>query len=219
MSIKLAANERVIKTYNYAKTREGIINKRITNNTLIVTNKRVIKKDVCDKEGYQKTTITQIPTRAISGINARATSGFKFIFLVLGIVFALAGFINLISSVFGNSRAAAGIVLFLIFGGLSGLFFYLFKTKRINSVTCTFTVSERINTAMGVGAFTFNSATSRFKVSGASSFFRIFVNASEAYAIVEEIGAIIADIQDGVYDTVLSEEPEELDSDKINLEG
>ncbi|MBE6535270.1 MAG: hypothetical protein E7677_01425 [Ruminococcaceae bacterium] len=199
MSIKMAENEQIIKEYAYATTREGgFFNKRITKNSLIVTNKRIIKKDECEKSGYQKNSISEISVGSISGMNTKTSSSYKFVFVVLGVLFA----ISAIVCIAGLSKDSSMIIPMLISGALSALFIYLFIKNRFNALTCTFIVLDRVNTAMSINGYSFNSLTSRFSVSSKSSFVKIVVDANVCNDFVNEIGALVIDIQNGIYDNI-----------------
>ena len=65
MAIKLSNNEQIIKEYSYATTTEGIINKVTTQNSLIVTNKRIITINVQGITGKKKD-FTSIPYSKIT---------------------------------------------------------------------------------------------------------------------------------------------------------
>lgn len=212
MSIKLARNETVIKEYNYATTTEGLFNKRETKNTVIVTDKRIIKRDVCEKSGYEKVENNEIAIGAVTGVTAKASSSFKFIFLVLGIIFGIAGFFMVTGSFYSETRydyelsktitenkVNFGSLLFaLIFLALAAFLIYKFVTSRMNVLICDFTVADRTNVAMSAGSASYNSIFSRFFISGRSKFVRIVVDAAIAKEFVDEIGSIILDVQNGL---------------------
>ena len=193
MSVKLSNNERIIKEYAYATTTEGLINKRTTNNSLIVTNKRIIKKDVCDKAGYEKINVSEIPVRAVTGVDVKMSSSFKFILLLLGIVFAIAGLVCI-----ANLEDAEGgaVIMMLLFWGIAALCIYRFIKTRSNVLVCTFTVADRVNAAMFLGQISFHSIFSRFNVSGRSSLIKVVVDANVARDFVNEIGALLVDIKE-----------------------
>ena len=196
MTVKLAANEKIVREYNYARTREGFINKRITKNSLLVTNKRIIKMDTCDKTGYSAADISEILVEAITGLNTKTSSRFKFGLLIAGIVAALIGLVLLISS----SGNAAPIVFGLIAMAIGGLFIYRFVKSRRNVLNCNFIVADRINNAMYMGAATYNSLFSALRVSGKSKFVKIVVDGAVAEAFASEIGALLLDIKAGLMD-------------------
>ena len=193
MSIKLANNEQILKEYAYATTTEGLINKRTTNNSLIVTNKRIIKKDICNKTGYEKINVSEIPVSAVTGVDVKMSSSFKFILLLLGIVFAIAGLACMAGIEDSEGAAAIMMILFL---AIAVLCIYKFAKTRSNVLVCTFMVADRINAAMFLGKISFHSIFSRFNVSGQSSLIKVVVDANVARDFVNEIGAMLVDIKE-----------------------
>lgn len=201
MSIKLAANEKIIRKYDYATTREGIINKRITQNSLVVTNKRIIKTDVCNRTGYERINTSEIAVDSITGVRTSATSSFKFIYLVLGIICGLLALLYIGIALSDMETLGGLVVLFLAFGALSGFSIYKFIRSRINTMVCNFVIADRINSAMQLGAISFSSISSRFNVSARPAFVKIKVDAAVAKKFVEEIGAVLIDINNGVVES------------------
>lgn len=225
MSIKLATNEKMIKEYAYATTREGIINKRVTQNSLLVTNKRIIKTDICDKTGWEKKDVSEISVDAITGVRTKSSSSFKFIFLVIGIIVGIIGLVSFFSSfqqvtesvpveneyeyeygygyqqeyeMVTTTKVQWGlIVLAVLLIGLAAVCIYKFIKSRKNVLLCDFVVADRVNTAMCLGAVSYNSLLSRFAISGKSRFIKIVVDGEIAKEFASEIGAILIDIKNG----------------------
>ncbi len=197
MAIKLSSNEQIIKEYSYAYSTEGLINKVTTKNSLIVTNKRIIKRDVCDKVGHEKINTSEIPVKSITGISTSMSSSFKLIYLVLGIIFGLIGLISLIGAGSGDEDAVGGAIFAaLLFIALAALCIYLFIKTRANMLICSFIIADRTTPAMFLGKATVGGLFSRFTSVAQSGYIRIVVDADVAKEFVNEIGALISDIQE-----------------------
>jgi hypothetical protein len=205
MSIKLAKGEVPVKKYDYATTHEGFFNKRKTSNSLIVTNKRIIKSDACTKTGYENISLSEIAVEDVSGIRTRMSSSFKFFYLFWGIVFSLITFffITMMPKLFrGGSGMFVMLIGLVVFGGLAALFIYKFIKSRKNVLVCDFIVGNRLNNAMSMGAVSFRSIfNAANRTNGKSSFVKIVVDASVARDFVNEIGAVLIDIKNGNIET------------------
>lgn len=198
MSIKLATNEKIIKQYNYATTREGLINKRITKNSVTVTNKRIIKTDVCDKNGYEKLSVSQINVKDITGICTKTCSNFNFLFLIFGILFGLWGLPTFFSSFSDGEFLFGPFLIGAILIAVSAFLIYKFIKSRKNVLLCDFIIANRTNSAMSLGAASYNSLFHRANTLGHAGFLKIVVDATVAKEFVSEIGAILMDIQNEV---------------------
>lgn len=85
MNITLTAGERTLKTWDYAKTKEG---RKTTQHTLILTDKRIIAAS----EGPQQIRRCEIPiaaAKSISGSAEKQATFFTYVKLIMSIPFAL----------------------------------------------------------------------------------------------------------------------------------
>ena len=196
MSIALSNNEKIIKEYAYASTHEGLINQRTTQNSLTVTNKRIIKTDICEKKGYEKISVSEISVDAVTGLTAKTSSSFKFKFLVFGIILGFFGLFLLMGPLNEGDTTTTMILLSLPLLAGAAFCIYKFINTRHNVLVCTFIVSERINSAMNLGAFSFNSFLPNFSAAGKSAFVKVVVDGSVAKNFVNEIGALIVNIKE-----------------------
>ena len=196
MSVKMSNNEYIVKQYDYATTTVGLINKRETHSSLIITNKRIIKKENCDKMGYEKLNVSEIPVNAITAVNTKMSSGFKFAYLVWGIILALSGLITFIAGCNAEDNAVLPIILGLAFMVGGGFLIYKFFTARVNAVVYTFVVADRLNIAMSSGSVSFNNLFPVFNLFNTPKFVKVVVDANTAKDMVNELGAWILNIQD-----------------------
>lgn len=199
MFIKLATNEKVIKKYDYATTQEGIINKRTTEQSLIVTDRRVVKVESCDKVGYQKKNVSEIPVDSITGVHAKSSSSFKFSYLVWGIISAIVGLMMLFTGD-SDDKETASVIFGIVLVALAAFLIYLFVKSRRNVLICNFVVADRTNHALNLGGVSTNTLFGRFAnfhSMGHSKFIKIVVDAKVADELVREIGALLIDIKSG----------------------
>ena len=121
------------------------------------------------------------------------SSSFKFILLLLGIVFAIAGLACMAG--IEDSEGSVAIMM-LLFLGIAAFCIYKFIKTRTNVLICTFMVADRVNAAMFLGQVSFHSIFSRFHISGQSSLIKVAVDANVARDFVNEIGALLVDIKE-----------------------
>ena len=186
MSLKLANGENIVKQYDYAKTKKGLLS---IQSRLIVTNKRVIEEKVCDAKRNERVVRSEIPIEKAKYVSTRFKREGNLLWLIIaifGLILFIGGLISSSSS--EDSSPALPLIGIVVLALGIGLFIFL----RKSAVTCVIS-SDRLV----VPAMTFSSATKRFlfksHVAANNEVLKIDVDPAVALEMVDELGAVILD--------------------------
>ncbi len=199
MSIQMAAGEKIIKDFEYTKSKAGgalsVQRQKITKN-LIVTNKRIIHRTSVSQLGGKSISNKELPISAAKCVNVSYGLKPYYIFLFLGFIFALLSIASV--AMFKELNVATAICLIA-----AVLFFILFAVLKRCTLTCEILTDRRFAIAMGFSGQT-QSLVSRL-FSGKSSQnlkVRIKVSREVAQEMTEELGALLTDVINGQYEEV-----------------
>ncbi len=194
MSIQLSKGEKIIKEYDYAKTKKLF---KTTDDTLIVTNKRIIHRSESHGVGSETIGNSEMPIKNANYVTTFYGKKSRTRFLILGVISAIIAIILMIAA----GSPVFGVMLLLL--AVAFICTYIFK--KIYICTCLIGTETRIVPAFSLGAVTYSLLGRRASKGG--MLLKIRVNNSVAKQLTEELGSIISDINAGVYN-------EEEDSEK-----
>ncbi len=185
--LKLANSEEIVKNYDYSTVTKGLFKKRITQNSLTVTNKRVVLQSCSETSATRK----EIPVSSAEYVEASyATQGGSFIpAIVLG---ALTLIFLVLYFVFDSQEGSQMTAIFMLpLAAISFIFGIICLVRYLLSLggAVVVTIGGRrpeIN-LLSLGAHT--AAGEK-----ASKFLRLKVNLSVATGMVDELGAVLMEI-------------------------
>ncbi len=198
MSIQLSKDEKIIKKYDYETVTQGLIQRNTTEKELIVTNKRIIHCKKSHTLGGESTSNYEIPVNRAQFIDVSYGKRSHTIFLVLGILCALYFLIGLFAGIAADSISAMTIISLLL--GVGFILLYVFIKQYF--VSCLIYGDTRLTPLFATSGQTVGMTNMIFGPifgSGKSIFIRVDVKHDVAQAMVEELGAIIKDINEGNY--------------------
>ena len=178
MHLKLSENESVIKIFDYAKSRrqESSV---ISQNTLVVTNKRIIQQ-IRSGNAIQR---REIPVQDAKYVDTSFYKRYRPIYAVLGVLAAAIG--------------VAGTVYFknwipvAIGGGIFAVLMLVYLLATENMVAFTISGDNRITELM---SFTGGGRPPRRRRKNGQLF--IHVNRKQAMQLVSELGSVILDVRE-----------------------
>ncbi len=187
MSIQLSQGEKIVREYQYAKTKKLFTT---TEDTLIVTNKRIVHRREGHGFGSETVANSEMPIKNAKYVNT--SYGLKSLtpLLILGIIWALIGLFLLVSG--------GGVIGFITLIP-AAIFIIIYFVKKIYSCTCVISSETRIVPAFSLGTITYGLFGR--KTGNGGMLLKIQVNNTVAKVLAEEIGAVIADVNNGVYDS------------------
>lgn len=208
MSIKLAENEKVVRTYDYA-TQKGfkIGSAAFAGKSLIVTNKRVVHVETSHTTGGKSINTQQMPVSAAKYVSTSYNMKPYPIFLVLGLIIAIFSIVG-----------AIALEMPPLFAGLifAAIFILIFCFKKDLVLSCSFETDTRITHAFGCSTKNGNSVTKGFfrffrkhDRNLATIYVSVKVNREVAEAMAEELGAVIMAAAAGEYDIAPAAAPAE----------
>ena len=190
--IVLAANEKILKTYNYCTADQ-------TNHSLTVTSKRVIStreyKEKKETARSQKEVFLK-DISAVSGAYAHKSSIKWLILLLLGIAFIAVGLLGCLD-VIPTGQAAMQAIFFAPLGlGVVLLIcgFAAFKNRKVTSMTLVLLISQEYNEALALSCSSINRKAKRKKTEDESSV-SVEVDEKIADELISEIGAFVAAVK------------------------
>ena len=158
MSVQLAKDEKILRTYDYATAKKGGLAGATVSKTLVVTNKRIIHREVGEGKNNEFLNTSEMPITSAKYVNTYYNKvGFPR-FLIQAIVAAIiAVILFIVSAAFAEDLDdAAGIVTF--FGVLAlvfaAIFFFIYIKKKDYKFTCVIDTDTHITPA-----FSFASAS------------------------------------------------------------
>ena len=208
MSIKLANDEKIVKSYEYAGVSKlGVGNSAGTTKKLIVTNKRIIHEAITTGMGTDCVSTQEIPVKSAKYVNVYYGMKSYAALLVMGFVFVLIALFSLITSAAGGDMEV-GAPLFLVFFIFGVIFMILWKFVKNYVVTCTILTDSIIMPTMHLSSRAGSTLTRRARGALAAADntatinVQVKVNKDVAKAMAEELGAVLHDVIDGHYDDV-----------------
>ncbi len=213
--LRLANNEKIVKNYDYSTVTKGIFKKDVTQNSLTVTNRRVVLQSVSNHVAARK----EIPVSAAEYVDAtfakNGRSLLKTILCgILTIAFLVVFFIvngklneaaEAVDEAVGATADFSGLALLLLIpAGIAliatiiNLLIYIFSLGGAVLITIGGRRSEV--TLLTLGA-------SNMVESKGSESIKIKVDRSVSETMVNELGAVIMNINDGAYETAAVQTP------------
>ena len=174
--------------------------------TLVVTNKRIIHREIGEGTDNEFINTSEMPVKSAKYVNTYYNKvGFP-IFLVLAIIFAITAVVSLILTfvMAEEMNQDPNPIMSFIFIILAVVFFIIYKEKKQYKFSCTIDTDTEITPA-----FTFASTTSNTKTNGifrkakkanATTAVRIVVNGAVAKEMADELGYVIMSAANGDYD-------------------
>jgi len=200
MAIQYARNERELRRYEYSKTsvKKRRISRVCSENNLIVTNERIISEVVTGESVRRE----EMPVKNAAYLNTSYNFHSKpFIMLVLGILLLICGAVLIALSVKGVTDEGAvryiGIVQCVV-----GLAFVIgfFLSAASAGVHVTIYSDLPCNEVMSFGS-SFSTGKVRRRKSKKAAKVRITVDKNAAIDMIDNLGAFILDVKNGVYAT------------------
>ena len=183
--LRLANNEKIVKNYDYSTLSRGFFKKHIVQNSLTVTDKRVVLQSVSEHSISRK----EIPVSSAEYIDASyATKGRSLLATILTGILMIACLI--MSFVFKSDTIDVGALMLIP----AALFFVL---TVINLLKFIFALGGAVVVVIGGRRPEINlislGASTMIEGKGAASM-KIKVNREIAPVMVNELGAVIMDI-------------------------
>lgn len=207
MSVQLAKDEKVLRTYDYATARKGGLASATVSKTLVVTNKRIIHREVGEGKNNEFLNTSEMPITSAKYVNTSYNKvGFPR-FLIQAIVAAIIAVVLFIVSIaFGEDlEDAAGIVTFLGFIALvmGAIFFFIYLKKKDYKFSCTIDTDTHITPAFSFASMSTDTRTNAYfkkaKKANKTTSLRIVVNAPIAKQMADELGYVIMSAINGDY--------------------
>ncbi|MBO5927015.1 MAG: hypothetical protein J6Q38_05620 [Clostridia bacterium] len=172
--MKLATNEQILKTYNYASVGK-------VSDTLTVTNKRVVlTTDGKLNDGSKVHTTDEIMLESIERVSAAVATKRNIFYLILSLLFAVAGVALLASGSDGGTL----IKLLPFVGTIIFLIVFFVAKQRSFFLVLTSSVKEGMDLSVSVGTWTRKKSSKAVKVK---------VDEAIVSEIIDEIGAIVVE--------------------------
>lgn len=205
MSIKLANDEKIVKSYEYAGVNKlGIGNSSGTSKKLIVTNKRIIHESITTGRGTDCVSTQEIPVQSAKYVNVYYGMKSYAILAVFCCISLIISLFYLFSSIENDSL----LPLFFVFAILAVVFYLLYRFVKDYVVTCTILTDGLISPTMRLSSKDGSTLTRRARGfmraadDTASINVKVKVKKEAAKEMAEELGSVIADVVAGHYDNV-----------------
>lgn len=201
MSVQLAKNEKVVRSYDYATAQKGGLASTSITKSLVVTNKRIIHKEVGTGKNNEFVKTSEMPVSSAKYVNTYYQK-LKFpIFLVWGIIFAVIALVAFLAipEEIADFKALAFLPLIL---GVIFILVYIFKKQYI--FVCTIDTDTHITPAFGFSSVSRNSKTDGITAVGKkgnkTTSIEVVINPETAKQMADEIGSVIMAAVNGDYD-------------------
>ncbi len=169
--MKLATNEQILKTYNYATVGK-------VSDTLTITNKRVVlTTDGKLNDGSTIHTTDEMMLEGIERVSAALATRRNVFLLILSVILAAASI-----TLFATAGIAAGLAPLLIAVVL--LLVFIFNKKRSFYLVLTSRIHEGMDLDVAVGTWTRKKSNKAIKIK---------VDEATVSQIIDEIGSIIVE--------------------------
>lgn len=207
MSVQLAKDEKILRTYDYATAKKGGLAGATVSKTLVVTNKRIIHREVGEGKNNEFLNTSEMPITSAKYVNTYYNKvGFPR-FLIQAIVAAIiAVILFIVSAAFAEDLDdAAGIVTF--FGVLAlvfaAIFFFIYIKKKDYKFTCVIDTDTHITPAFSFASASTDTKTNAYfkkaKKANRTTSLKIVVNAPIAKQMADELGYVIMSAVNGDY--------------------
>lgn len=202
--LRLANNEKIVKNYDYSTVSKGIFKKEVTTNSLTVTNKRIVLQSMSKHVAARK----EIPVSSAEYVDATfAKNGRSLlrtiifgIFTLISVVafFVLNSYLNNAAAEIGAETGVSPIALIMLvpaaiflIATIVNVLIYIFSLGGAVLIT----IGGRNNEVelLTLGA-------SNMVESKSSQSIKIKVDRNVSETMVNELGAVIMNINDGAYD-------------------
>ena len=209
MSVKFAKDEKVIKFFNYAAT--GYNKKKNSYDTfksLIVTNKRVIHEQVCEKRGNEVILRQEMPVADAKYVKTTMGKISSPELLVQAILFAILAVAIALVSVF-EFAAKFQFVFWILaapFAVLAIVKLYAFLTSCSRVVNFSIFTDHIVTPVISSAVVETNADDSSDKKSKKEPALEIRVNIDVAREIADELGAVLLDAANHTEDAKESQE-------------
>ncbi|MBQ9070071.1 MAG: hypothetical protein IJY23_01810 [Clostridia bacterium] len=214
--LRLANNEKIVKNYDYSTVTKGIFKKEVTQNSLTVTNRRVVLQSVSNHVAARK----EIPVSSAEYVDATfAKNGRSLLKTILCglltvaflvVFFILNSKLNQASDTvnsYGADTDFSGIALIMLIPAAIAL-----VATVINVLIYIFSLGGAVLITIGgrrneVELLTLGA--SNMVDSKGSDSIKIKVDRNVSETMVNELGAVIMNINDGSYETETAKEDAE----------
>ncbi len=200
MSIKLAAGEKIIRNYDYGKTKtKNGVKSSNSSKSLIVTNKRIIHKIISTGTGSESISLDEMPVSSAKYVNTYYKKSSSISLLIFGILLSLLGIFSIIKSPSNSTLAFLETVLGVIF-------VVLYFTNKSCSLICNISTDSKITPAMSLSTNTINNnlrgifARSRNNVRNIK--IKVSIDKDIAKKLAIELGAVIMAAASGEYNSI-----------------
>lgn len=184
--MKLAQNEKIIREWNYADTKQGTVK---TNSKLVVTNKRIISESE-DRFVVDRKEIPVSSVKSISTSNLHNSNILAYLWIIIGALGILFGFVQL-------ANEMGEVVLPIIIIGVIAIVIGISLLNRGAFTLLIYTSAlEADALAMALGR------TNALAIAKKGSRIKVRIARAVVDEMLDTIGALILDIQEGVYDEV-----------------
>ena len=189
VSLQLAKNERIIKSFNYASFGYNKkLDKMQTTKRLVVTSRRIIHEVVCEERGNEQIIRREMPVEAAKYIDTVISKKLEPKYFTLAIVF---GVLTLISVALALISSA---LFWVVAGGtliasVVNLIFYYVKRSAL--VSCEIGIDHSITSAMSFLSYMNNNDATSEKKKNNSPSLKVYVNEEIALKLANELGAAI----------------------------
>lgn len=183
--MQLSKNEQVVRQWDYATSKSGIVDLNKTQATLTVTNKRIVH-DVRNKLEISRTEVQLKDVKTVHLTQTRKSMVGPMLLIVLGIVLAIVGLVLML----GDSDFAIIGALPLVLGALIAIKGFL--SLRGGAFTLNLYTYDASEESMTIGASGGKGLGKKNK-----SRIKVVVNNDVAADIVDCLTAIILDAKDG----------------------
>lgn len=201
MSVQLAKNEKVVRSYDYATAQKGGLAATSITKSLVVTNKRIIHKEVGTGRNNEFVATSEMPITSAKYVNTYFQK-LKFpIFLIWGIIFSLIAVVLFLAlpEEMEDFKAVALLPLTL---GIIFILVYVFKKQY--TFVCSIDTEAYITPVFGFSTMTRNSKTDKVTKSAnkhnKTTSIEVTVNPEVAKQMADEIGSVIMAAINGDYD-------------------
>ena len=176
--MQLSTNEQVLRQWDYATSKSGMVDLNKTQATLTITNKRIIH-DVRNKLEISRTEVQVKDVKSVHMTQTRKSKVGPIMKIVLGIIIAIVGII-----IASSAEVAALIPVFLILGGIFVVWGIL--SLRGGALTLNLYTYDTSEESLTIGASGGKGLGKKNK-----SKIKVIVNNDVAYDIVESLTALI----------------------------
>lgn len=181
--MQLSTNEQVVREWDYATSKSGMIDLNKTHATLTVTNKRIVH-DVRNKLEISRTEVQLKDVKTVHMTQTKKSMVGPVLAIILGIVLAIVGLVLM------GQMGTAALIITAIGAIIAIVGFFRLRGGAFTMHLFTYGGSEE---SMAIGV---SGGTNLGKKKNASKI-KVFVNNDVAFDIVESLTAIILDAKEG----------------------